>query len=138
MGRSFSLTSRPIPAFLRRAPPLSKPTDLDGAIRLLGVGPTVRLHLHESREIPAWRDHPRGALVALQGAIIDHRLSQKYVVVFKPPNFGDVHAAARTLNLAPFRPDPFGWREVKPGNRSTVIPQIVAGKWVTFSGFGLT
>jgi hypothetical protein len=57
------------------------------------------LHLHESRKISAWHDHPRGALVALQGAIIDHRLSQKYEVVFKPPNFGDVHAAARTVPL---------------------------------------
>lgn len=96
MGRSFSLTSRPILVFLRRAPRLSEATDLDGAIWLLGVGPTVRLHLLERREIPAGHDHPRGALIALQGAIIDHRRNQKYVVVFKSPNFGDVHAAALT------------------------------------------
>ena len=56
---------------------------------VLGAGPTVRLHLHEFREILACHDYRRGAL-------IDHRLSQKDVVVFKPPNFGEVHAAART------------------------------------------
>jgi hypothetical protein len=97
MDRSCSLSSRPIPVFLRRAPPLSRPADLDGAIWLLGAGPTVRLHLHESRENPAWHDHLRGALVARQGVIIDHRLSQKDVVVFKPPDLGDVHAAALSL-----------------------------------------
>lgn len=80
----------PIPVFLQPALPLSKQTDLDGAIGLWGAGPTVRLPLQESREIRAWHDHPRGAL-------IDHGLSQKDVVVFKPPNFGDVHAAALSL-----------------------------------------
>ena len=75
---------------------MRKQTDLDGAIRLLGAGPTVRLHLHESREIPASHNHPRGALFVLQGSLIEHQLSQKDVVVFKPPNFGDVLAAART------------------------------------------
>jgi hypothetical protein len=61
-------------------------------MRLLSAGLSVRTHLRESREIPAWLNHPRGALFALPGALINHRLSKKDVVVFKSPNLKDVHA----------------------------------------------